>query len=33
MSHIYDPAKKALVVDIVSAENIPALDHTGMCIN
>ena len=30
MCHRYNPAKKKLVVEIVSAESIPALDRTGI---
>ena len=33
ISHIYDPTKKALVVEILSAEHIPGLDRSGKLIN
>ena len=33
MSHKYDKGKKVLIIEIVSAENIPALDLSGMLTN
>ena len=33
ISHIYDSTKKALIVEVLSAEHIPGLDRSGELIN